>query len=184
MLQRAPGWVWGFVGFSILHGSVDGQDGQAAPEIPPHNRPDQAQPPPRPPASDAEAKARTLFEAIVRDDPKHAASVFFPREAFLLVKDMKDPGRYYDRLQRRFERDVHSLHTRLADPATARFERFELATRGGFVRVREEGNRLPYWASRHSLLHYSAGGKPQRFEVRVLITWDDRWYVIHLNEFR
>jgi hypothetical protein len=26
-------------------------------------------------------------------------------------------------------------------------------------------------------------GQPRQFEVRVLITWDDHWYVIHLNEF-
>lgn len=157
---------------------------QTPAEVPASNRPNQAKPPPRPHASDAEAKARVLFEAIVRDDPRHAAAVFFPREAFSRVKDMRDPGRYYDRLQRRFESDIHALHGRLRDPATAEFARFELANRGGFVREREEGNRLPYWASRHSFLHFRDAGKPARFEVRVLITWDDRWYVIHLNEFR
>jgi hypothetical protein len=153
-------------------------------EVPADNRANQEKPPPRPPASDAEAKARVLFEAIVRDDPQAAAGVFFPRAAFLLVKDIRDPGRYYDRLQRRFESDIHVLHGRLRDPKAAEFVRFELASRGGFVREREEGNRLPYWASRHSFLHFRNAGKADRFEVRVLITWDDRWYVIHLNEFR
>ena len=154
-----------------------------APAVPPHNRADQREPPPRPPASDAEAKARVLFDAIVHDDPARAREVFFPREAFLLVKDIPNPGRYYDRLQRRFEQDVHTLHAGLSKAAEARFERFELASRGGFVRVHDEGNRLPYWASRHSFLHYRIAGQLQRLEVRVLISWDDRWYVIHLNEF-
>ena len=45
---------------------------------------------------DAEDKARRLFEAIVRDDPALAADFYFPREAFLLVKAMADPGRYWD----------------------------------------------------------------------------------------
>ena len=153
-------------------------------DVPLGNRPNQASPPARPGAADAEAKARILFEAIVRDDPQHAASVFFPKDAFLLVKDMRDPGRYFDRLQRRFESDVHVLHRRLQDPTTAEFVRFDLAKRGGFVREREEGNRLPYWAARHSFLHFRDRGKLQHFEVRVLITWDDRWFVIHLNEFR
>ncbi|HKU37579.1 MAG TPA: hypothetical protein VJR89_05510 [Polyangiales bacterium] len=154
-----------------------------APAIPPHNRADQREPPPRPAAAGAEAQARVLFDAIAHDDPARARPVFFPRDAFLLVKDIPNPGRYFDRLWRRFESDVHALYKTLRDPAGAAFERFELAKRGGFVRVREEGNRLPYWAARHSYLYYRDAGRSQRFEVRVLITWDDRWYVIHLNEF-
>ena len=47
----------------------------------------------------------------------------------------------------------------------------------------EEGNRLPYWAARHSTLHFRIGPAAQRLEVRVLISWDAHWYVIHLNEF-
>lgn len=161
----------------------------ASPVVPPHNRADLSEPPPRPAASDAEAKARILFDAIVHDAPDRAQSVFFPRDAFLLVKDLRDPGKYFDRLKRRFADDIHSLHAALPDPKSARFERFELATRGGFVRVREEGNRLPYWASRHSYLYYRSGAAGARapllrLEVRVWISWDDRWYVIHLNEFR
>jgi hypothetical protein len=52
------------------------------------------------------------------------------------------------------------------------------------VRVHEEGNRLPYWASRHSFIHFRMRGQAQRLEVRVLISWDDHWYVVHLNEFQ
>jgi hypothetical protein len=152
--------------------------------VPPHNRADLKQPPPRPAAADAADKAKRLFDAIVADAPERADDVFFPRAAFLLVKDIPDPGKYYDRLKRRFVQDVHSLHASLPDAANARFERFELANRGGFVRVHEEGNKLSYWAARHSFIHYRVSGKAQRMEVRVLITWDDHWYVIHLNEFR
>lgn len=119
----------------------------------------------------------------MQDDPALAEGVFFPRDAFLLVKDIRDPGRYFDQLHARFATDIHALHKRLPGLAQARFERFELARRGGFVKVHEEGNRLPYWASRHSFLHYESAGQKHSFEVRVLITWDDQWYVIHLNEF-
>ena len=152
-----------------------------SPDIPAHNRADQREPPPRPDASSAERRARMVFDAVVKDDPALAESAFFPRDAFLLVKDIRDPGRYYDQLHARFVADIHALHRKL--PSDVRFERFELARRGAFMRVREEGNRLPYWASRHSVLHYSSRGNACSFEVRVLITWDDQWYVIHLNEF-
>ena len=155
----------------------------ATASIPAHNRPDQTQPPPRPPAAEVEAKIRKVFDAIVADNPALAADSFFPRDAFLLVKDIANPGRHYDQLRRRFDSDIHTLHKQFPGIENAKFERFELAQRGGFVAPHEEGNRLPYWASRHSRLYFRIGKTRQTFEVRVLITWDDHWYVIHLNEF-
>jgi hypothetical protein len=146
--------------------------------------PSVAEPPAaRPPASDASAKAEQLFAAILRDDPAAAAGVFFPRDAFLLVKDMLDPGRYYDRLLRQFDKDLHALHASIsaADREHAKFERFVLADRGGWVKPREEGNKLPYWASRHSFIHYRVRDQPRKLEVRVMISWQDHWYVIHLS---
>lgn len=151
--------------------------------IPEHNRADLKESPPRPSPETAIAAAKLLFDAIVRDQPEAAAAAFFPRPAFLLVKDIKDPGRYYDQLYRRFIADVHALHQSLPGLSNAQFDRFELSPRGGFMRVHEEGNRLPYWAARHNTLWYRSAGQLRHFEVRVLITWDDRWYVIHLNEF-
>ena len=132
---------------------------------------------------DAAAKAAKLFDAIVHDDPQRAADFFFPREAFLLVKAMDHPERYYDRLRRRFDADVHALHAATPDLARAQFDHLELVPRGGWVAVGDEGNRLPYWACRHAWLHYRVGEEARKIEVRVLITWDDRWYVIHLSEF-
>jgi hypothetical protein len=154
------------------------------PILPAHNRADQQSIPPRPQEGDLSEKIHKLWESIVRDDPELAAEVFFPKEAFLLVKAMADPGRYYDKLRKRFDRDIHDLHQRTADLDIAVFDRFELARRGGFVAVNQEGNRLPYWASRHSIIYYRVRQELRRLEVRVLITWDDRWYVIHLNEFK
>jgi len=154
-----------------------------APVVPAHNRADQKSAPPRPPEGDLKEKIRKLWEAIVRGDPGLAADTFFPRDAFLLVKAIADPGRYYHQLRRRFDKDIRDLHARTPDLERALFDRFELARRGGFVAVGEEANRLPYWASRHSFIHYRVGQARKRIEVRVLITWDDRWYVIHLNEF-
>ena len=132
----------------------------------------------RPPVDDrVQLLGRTLFEAVVRDDPRLAEQCFFPREPFLQVKAIPDPGRYWDRLHARFARDVHALHA--GTPGIA-----GLAQRGGLVKPGEEGNRLAYWASRHSWLHFRVGAQAKRFEVRVLISWQDRWYVIHLSEFK
>ncbi|MFI5308458.1 MAG: hypothetical protein ACHQ53_13960 [Polyangiales bacterium] len=156
---------------------------QAVP-IPPHNRADLREAPPRPPSDQRlQELGRTLFAAIAEDAPVQADVIFFPRDAFLLVKAIADPGRYWEQLHARFASDIHALHRQLSDPEHAQYDRLDLATRGGFVRAGEEGNRLPYWASRHSWLYYREHAASRRLEVRVLITWDDRWYVIHLSEF-
>lgn len=136
---------------------------------------------PPPVLGDFAQRAEQLFDAILNDDPKRANEVFFPRDPFLQIKAIPNPGRYYDKLYERFERDVHALHKTLAKDA--RFERFELSKRGGYVKPAEEGNRLPYWAARHCFLHYREGNQLKKLEVRVLITWQERWYVIHLSEF-
>lgn len=158
-------------------------DAESAPAIPPHNRADQKVAPPRPPAGDLPQRIRALWNAVVSDDVKPAADAFFPRPPFLLIKAIADPGRYYDQLRKRFDKDIHDLHQRTPDLDRAAFDRFELARRGGFVKIGEEANRLPYWASRHSFIYYRVGKESRRIEVRVIISWDDRWYVIHLNEF-
>lgn len=152
--------------------------------IPDENRASLQTPPRRPDAESAQAVGAQLFDAIVRDKPELARAVFFPREAFLLVKAMERPERYYARLDERFAADIHRLHAALVGHARAEFVRLDLGRRGGWVRRGEEGNRLPYWAARHATLHYRVDGQPKTLEVRVLISWGPRWYVIHLSEFQ
>jgi hypothetical protein len=109
---------------------------------------------------------------------------FFPREAFLVLKGIEDAGGYHDRLLARYVEDIHALHASTPDLDRAEFLRLELARRGGWVGVSEEANRLPYWASRHSSIVFRVGEEERRLEVRVLITWGERWYITHLSEFR
>ncbi|MEM9188479.1 MAG: hypothetical protein AAGF12_04860 [Myxococcota bacterium] len=153
-------------------------------EVPAGNRARLEDAPPRPPLGRAGERARRLFLAIQRNEPRIAADFYFPREAFLEVKGIEDPGGYWDRLWRRYEADIRELHESLPDLEEAEFERFDLVRRGGWVEVREEGNRLPYWVSRHSFIYYKVGEEERRLEVRVLITWGNEWYITHLNEFR
>ena len=157
---------------------------RAAVAVPPQNSRRLSEAPTRPEVGDAEERARRLFAAIVHDDPQRAMDFFFPREAFLELKGIADSGRYWDRLMGRYVRDVHDLHENTPDLDQAEFVRLDIVRRGGWVAVREEGNRLPYWASRHAAIYYRVGEEERRMEVRVLITWGERWYIIHLSEFR
>ncbi|MGE0784877.1 MAG: hypothetical protein AB7S26_04250 [Sandaracinaceae bacterium] len=158
------------------------QEAGAAPRpvaIPDENRADLEQPPPRPPPGDAPERAARLFEAILANEPDRASDFFFPRDAFSVLKGIRDPDRYWQVLYQHYERDIGALHAEI--PAGATFARLEMTRRGGWVARREEANALPYWASRHDWIHYRVGERESRFEVRTLITWGTRWYITHLR---
>ena len=168
---------------------VDGQcrmsDRAGVPEveIPESNRAGQDPPPPRPPPGPIEEeRARRLLAAIVQDDPRLAQDFFFPLEAFHRVKAVPDPSGYWRRLFARYEQDIHALHRELGSVPSAELVALDIVPRGGWVRRGEEGNALPYWASRQSRLRYRVGDEERSFEVRVLITWGGRWYITHLSE--
>lgn len=164
----------GFLSFGIGYASAQ--------SIPEHNRAELTEAPPRPGPGDVEARARRLFEAIRDDDPARAADFFLPREAFRLIKGIADPDGLWDRIFRMYEDDIHELHREL--PSGAEFVRFEFSRRRAWVRIREESNRLPYWAQRHNWIVYRVGAEERRIEVRTMIAWDDRWFITHLSEFR
>jgi len=136
-------------------------------------------PPPRPDAGDLAERVATLMDAIAHDEPERARGLFFPREPFRVLKGIAEPDRYWQVLWHHYEADIHAMHAEL--PAEARFDRFVLNRRGGWVRLREEANSLPYWCSRHSNVYYRVGEREQHFEIRTLITWGTRWYVTHLR---
>lgn len=133
---------------------------------------------------DATLRARVLLDAILADDPARAHDLFLPREAFRLIKATGNPDALYDRLLSAYDRDIHALHKQLAGRGTPTFVRLELSRRREWVLPLVEANRLPYWAQRHNTLVIRTGNREERIEVRVMIAWDERWYITHLSEFR
>lgn len=165
-----------------LVASAVAQDGAGA--IPEHNRADLAEAPPRPPLGDAAERAARLFDAIVRDEPALAEDFFLPQHAFSLIKAMSDPDTLWTRIHHAYEEDIHELHASIEGIERATFVRLDLSRRRSWVVLREESNRLPYWAQRHNTLVYAVDGVEHTIEVRTMIAWDDRWYITHLSEFR
>ena len=155
-----------------------------AQEIPEHNLASLLEAPPRPPIGTASARAASLFDAIVHDDPARADEFFLSREAFRLIKAVPDPDPLWERLHRAYVRDIHALHAATPDLASATFGRLRFTGRRGWVLVGEEANRLPYWAQRHSSIDYTVGEEARHLEIRTMITWADEWFVTHLSEFR
>jgi len=168
----------------------EAEEASGAEAIPESNRASLAEPPPRPPLGDVpERMQRLLMESCVADAPAPSHGLFLPREAFRLIKAIREPDALYDRIFGAYEEDIHELHARLreesgGDLAQVAFVGFRFTGRRGWVHLREETNRLPYWAQRHSWIDYTVGGRPHQIEVRTMIAWGDRWFITHLNEFR
>lgn len=141
-------------------------------------------PPPKPPLGDLDARANALLQAIIHDEPERATSLFLPREAFREIKAVRNPDALYDRLLRAYERDIHALHVSHPNMTHATFVRVQLSRRRSYVLKGEEGNLLPYWAQRHNSLIYKLNNQEHTLELRVLIAWNNQWYITHLSEFR
>jgi hypothetical protein len=170
--------------------TLSAQEAGGAQAIPESNRASLTEPPRRPPLGDVpERMRRLLVESCIADAPAPSHELFLSREAFRLIKAISDPDALYDRIFRAYEEDIHELHARLleesgGDLAEVAFVGFRFTGRRGWVRLREETNRLPYWAQRHSWIDYTVRGRPHQIEVRTMIAWGDRWFITHLNEFR
>ncbi len=142
----------------------------------------------RPPleSEDLTGQARRLFGAIQADEPSQAADFFFPREPFIPLKDIKNPGKYWDQLYRVYEQDIHQLHRkRKKELEGAVFEGFALGTAPTFVNPGEEGNKIGYHRTFRGKLRYrTADGQQRTLETRVIISWAGRWYITHLLPFK
>jgi len=129
-------------------------------------------------------RARGLFEAIVADDPARAEAFWFPREPFIPLKDVKDPGKYWNQLHKTYGSDVHALHKKRKSWEGATFVKFDGWTRSKWVPPGDEANKIGYHRAFHGKLHYKVGGEDAEMDVQTIITWQGRWYVTHLRKFK
>jgi hypothetical protein len=130
-----------------------------------------------------EARRDALWDAIVNDDPDRAMPFFFPLAAYRQVKDVTDPSAdWKHRLVAAYRRDIHALHARLGDAASAKLLGMEVPeTRARWVEPGEEWNKIGYYRVFGSKLRYSAGGEERSFDVKSLISWRGEWFVVHLS---
>jgi hypothetical protein len=133
---------------------------------------------------DLTERARHLFDAIVRDDPELADDFFFPREPFLVLKDVADPAKYHAQLLATYRRDVHRLHGKRRTWDGATFRSFELGTTPRWVKPGDEWNKIGYHRTFRGKLRYEVSGHVRTLEVHTIISWDGRWYVTHLEAIR
>lgn len=135
---------------------------------------------PAPTDAALEAKARSLLEAIVSDDPDVAKGFFFPREPFTPLKDAKDPDRYWKHLYRTYEKDIHELSRRRRDWTGVTFEHIEPGTPPVWVPPGDEANKIGYYRSWGAKLRYRIEGQRYTVKIHTVISWQGEWYITHL----
>ncbi len=143
----------------------------------------------RPSASGATFTASVdgLWEAIRQDKPELALPFFFPKSAYLQVKEISDPaGDFQNRLIANYEEDIHTLHAHLgANAANAKFVGISVPdAQAVFVQPGEESNKGSYWRVYGTTMQYEVDGQTGSFPVTSLISWRGQWYVVHLGEIR
>lgn len=154
--------------------------GSAVEPIPdPANR---TRPPPTSP--DLQERAAHLVDALVSNDPKLADDFFFPKAPFIPLKDVADPGRYFDQLLATYHRDVATLRSERKDWTGATFVSFELGTQPTWVAPGKEYNKIGYFRTFGGKLRYRIGDKNKEITVSTIISWDGRWYVTHLSPIK
>jgi hypothetical protein len=147
----------------------------------PHNK---SKPPLQ--SDDLTGQARRLFDAVKADDPALGSDFFFPREPFIPLKGIKNAGKYWDHLFHVYANDIHELHRKRArELEGAEFVSFELGSPPGWVNPGEESNSIGYFRTFNGKLRYKlADGTPRTMETKVIISWNNRWYITHLLPFK
>ena len=133
----------------------------------------------RPDFMAAEAMARTVADAIVTSKVEIAQNAFFPADAFVALKDMFEPEKYYIGLRKMFLDDIHKQNAKISDPSLL-FSSFK----PGFCKwkaVGSEYNRIPYWSCYRSKILLQSPKTKSSIEIRVMINWGKQWYITHLG---
>ncbi|MGK3986802.1 hypothetical protein WME99_27390 [Sorangium sp. So ce136] len=135
-------------------------------------------------SKDLTERASALFDAIVKNEPALAEAFWFPKEPFIPLKDVKDPGKYWDNLHAAYLNDVKAMHRKRKSWEGARFVGFQVGSRPKWVPPGDEANKIGYYRSLHGKLKYELDGKPASLDVHTIISWQGRWYITHLGDFK
>jgi len=118
----------------------------------------------------------------VKGDPKLAADIVYPREAYIATHEHADPGKLWDKkVYPGFERDMRTLRKRLRLTEQVQFVSFDLGPQVVQTTPKKRDSKVPVWRVRHSKITFTLGGKTQRMEVAELTGWHGAWYVSKLR---
>lgn len=127
-------------------------------------------------------RAKHLLEAIGKDDGDLAADLIFPRDAYLVVKDVPDPGKQWDaKMLAAFRAQIHKLHKAQKGIERATFSSFEVGQPVVQALPKKKDLKRSLWRAKQSRLNYAIDGKPGHVEIAEMTGWQGSWYVTQLR---
>jgi hypothetical protein len=126
-------------------------------------------------------RMRHLLDAAAQNNPDLARDVVFPREAYLEVKDTKDPGKAWDsKVLAPFRRSMSHLVTRTKGIDKAKFVEFELGTTVVRSKARKHEYKCDLWHVKRSRIVFTIDGKVHRLDIAEMTSFRGAWYVSRL----
>jgi hypothetical protein len=124
-----------------------------------------------------------LWRGIRQDNAAAAMRAFFPRSAYLQVKDLPDASAdYRDRILRNFRLDLKAAHAQLGpDASDAQLLAVRVPREWAWITPGYCANRVGYWHAPGSRIVYRLHGHTRSFGIYSLISWRGEWYVVHLG---
>jgi hypothetical protein len=129
-------------------------------------------------------RASHLLEAIATGRPERGDDFFFPRAPFLPLKDVGDPGRYFDQLLATYHRDIRELRASRRDWESPRLVSFAIGSTPTWVAPGHEYNRIGYYRTFHGRLRWQSERSSGTIDVSTIISYHGRWYITHLAPIR
>ncbi len=139
----------------------------------------------RPPVSTLTSRLTPLFRALVSGDAGRARAAFFPRQAYLQMKDHVLPNAaadYQDRLIGLFDLDVAAYHRLLLTGGSPTLVRVSATTAdAAWIAPGACENTIGYWHLPGVRFLYRHGTRLYSVAIDSLISWRGVWYVVHLG---
>jgi hypothetical protein len=133
------------------------------------------------------ARLQRYWEHVLAGQAGPADDFFFPRAAYLQLKELSYAGSDFDtRLYHDYKNDVmadHELVTTGAPKGAAikvlGVDVPEAAVR--WVPPGVEVNSIGYWQVSYPRVRYSVNGQVRSYAISSMISWRGQWYVVHLG---
>jgi hypothetical protein len=129
------------------------------------------------------ARMRALWRGILTDSLSAARPAYFPRSAYLQVKQVPDADTdYRDRLLANFRADLRAAHHLVTQgPGRPVLVGVRVPREWAWITPGYCANKIGYWHAPGSRLVYRRGGRTYSLGIFSLISWRGQWYVVHLS---
>lgn len=127
-------------------------------------------------------RAKHLLEAISKNSPDLAQDILFPRDAYSLARDEKDPAKSWDnKVKPGFDKATGHLSKHIKGVERAAFVSIDLGKQVARVTPKKGEWKDALYRVKNSTLSFTVDGKQQRIEIVEMVGWRGNWYVTKLR---